>query len=226
MLSDIPSDEIAFLKAIAQQLNMEFVDLEDVECEPIALKFINEKLARLHNLIPISADENEIVIAISDPSELKVLEDIKIISGRKTVPVLAPAQEIQAKIDEFYKNTETAEQAVEDFRNETSDLGPKEAIDTTAADVDNAPIVRIVNSILTDAIKDQASDIHIEPFEKFVLDNINAMLLQFHFFSVIVTAHPLRWAVFLYIENPTLGVGGSEALKAVELDKKTPFGVG
>ncbi|MCQ2423272.1 MAG: GspE/PulE family protein [Clostridia bacterium] len=168
MFPDRPSDEIVFLKAIAKKLNMEYVDLEMTTADPIALKFVNEKLARMHKIIPINANENELVIAISDPTDLSVLEDIKIISGRRVVPVLAPAQEIQAKIEEFYQTSESAEQAIEDFRNETSDENVKELTDASTVDVDNAPIVRIVNSILTDAIKEHASDIHIEPFEKFI----------------------------------------------------------
>ncbi len=153
---------------MAKNLNMEYVELESLTIEPMALKFVNEKLARVHKIIPISASENEIVIAVSDPTDFGVLEDIKIISGRKTVPVLASAQEIQQKIEEYYKSTESTEQAIEDFRNETSESGVKEATDASTADVDNAPIVRIVNSILTEAVKEHASDIHIEPFEKFI----------------------------------------------------------
>lgn len=167
MAQDRSSDEILFLKAMAKNLNMEFVELEDVVIEPLALKFINEKLARLHNIIPLRADENEIVIAVSDPTDFGVLEDIKIISGRKAVAVLASAQEIQAKIEEYYKSTESTEQAIEDFVNEDMEAEVAETA-TASADVDNAPIVRIVNSILAEAIKEHASDIHIEPFEKFI----------------------------------------------------------
>ena len=167
-MADRSSDEIIFLKAIAKNLDMEYLDLSTVECETAALKLVNEKLARLHNIIPISADENEIVIAISDPTDLSVLEDIKIITGRKTVPVLSPAQEIQAKIEEYYKSTESAEQAIEDFNSEANETNVKELSDAAAADVDNAPIVRIVNSIISDAVRDHASDIHIEPFEKYI----------------------------------------------------------
>ncbi len=162
------SEEVTFLKAIAESLRMDYVDLEPIVIEPIALRFVNEKLARIHKIIPISADENEIVIAVSDPTDLSVLDDIRIISGRKTIPVLATPQAVQMKIDECYKSSEKAEQAIEDFRNEDLESDTGEAAEASSADVENAPIVRIVNSILTDAVKSHASDIHIEPFEKFV----------------------------------------------------------
>ncbi len=167
-MTERSTDEIGFLKAIAKKLNMAFSDLGDVTADPVAVKFISEKLARMHKILPLRAEENEIVIAISDPTDLAVLDDVRIISGRNVTPVLAPPQEIEEKIDEFYKSSETTEQAIEEFCSESSDNGIKEMTDASAADVENAPIVRIVNSILTDAIKDHASDIHIEPFEKFV----------------------------------------------------------
>ncbi len=168
MAAGRPADEINFLKAIAKNLNMEYVELGMIMPDPAALKYVNEKLAKLHKLIPISATETEIVIAVSDPTDLGVLEDIKIISGRKTIPVLAAPQEIEKKIEEYYRSAESTEQAVEDFRNENSEELVKENTGTVAADVDSAPIVRIVNSILLDAIREHASDIHIEPFEKFI----------------------------------------------------------
>lgn len=168
MAQERPADEINFLRAMAKNLNMEYVELEDVAIEPLALKFVNEKLARLHKIIPIRANDNEIVIAVSDPTDFGVLEDIKIISGRKTVPVLASAQEIAQKIEELYRSTESTEQAIEEFRAEDLEAAGPDPADTTSADVDNAPIVRIVNSILTEAVKQHASDIHIEPFEKLI----------------------------------------------------------
>ena len=169
MTNDHPSEEILFLKAIAKNLNMDFIELDSIDIDPIAIKYVNEKLARTHNIIPISADENEIVIAISDPSSLPVLDDISFITGRKTIPILTTAQEIQTKINQYYKSSDKTEQAIEDFRNENTDSDNNELADAaSSADVDNAPIVRIVNSILTDAVKDGASDIHIEPFEKYI----------------------------------------------------------
>lgn len=169
MTNEYPSEEILFLKAIAKNLNMDFIELDSYDIDPIAIKYVNEKLARTHNIIPISVDDDEIVIAIADPSSLPVLNDISFITGRKTTPVLTTAQEIQTKINQYYKSADKTEQAIEDFQNENSDSDNGELADATStADVDNAPIVRIVNSIITDAIRDQASDIHIEPFDKFI----------------------------------------------------------
>ncbi len=162
---DLSAEELSFLQAIASSLDMEYVDLDDVEFETAALKLVNEKLARLHKIIPVSANENGVVIAISDPSDLSVLDDVKIITGRRVIPVLATPTAVQEKIDLYYRSTEDTEQAIEDFQASDDTTEEEEGV---SADVDSAPIVRIVNSILTEAVKAKASDIHIEPFEAFI----------------------------------------------------------
>lgn len=152
-----------FLKTLSKKINIPFVDLETVEIDPQAIKFVSEKIAREHCIVPIAVSDRQLTIAMSDATDFQAIDDIKISSGKQVVPVLASPKAMRIILDRFYTNSEQTEQALQDLEQE---IEPEEAaFDVTAADIDNSPIVRVVRSILLDAVNLKASDIHIEPFE-------------------------------------------------------------
>ena len=158
-----PADEKDFLRMLAKSIDLPFIDLETTEIESAAIRCVSEKLARAHRLIPVSVSGRELRVAMADALDFQAIDDIKIASGMEVVPALAAPGAIDFALGRCYRGAEQAEQAVLDL-NLDSDSAANE-FDASAADIDNAPIVRIVNSLLTDAVNMNASDIHIEPFE-------------------------------------------------------------
>ncbi len=161
-------EDNAFLKTLAESMKIQYVDLDNVSIDLTALKYVSEKIARTYMVIPVSVTDTEIEVAMADPTNFTVLEDISIISGKKAVAVLASPQSIQLALDQYYTGSEATEQAIQDFNNETAGRADDNETSSSGVDVDSAPIVRIVNSILADAVNTKASDIHIEPFEKII----------------------------------------------------------
>lgn len=156
--------EKEFLRSLSEKINIPFVDLETSEINPLAIKYVSEKIARGHGVIPIDVTEDTLTVAMSDATDFQAIDDIKITSGKRVVPVLASPQAMQIVLDRFYTNSEQAEQALQNLNDSQEEM--ETTVDISSIDIDNAPIVRIVNSILLDAVNMGASDIHIEPFEK------------------------------------------------------------
>lgn len=157
-------NEKEFLQSLAQKINIPFIDLETAEIDPLAVKCVSEKIARGHRVMPVELKGNKLAVAMSDATDFQAIEDIKIMSGKQVVPMLASPQAMSILLDKFYTNSEQAEQALQTL--EQNEDEPETVFDASTADIENSPIVRIVNSILLDAANMKASDIHIEPFEQ------------------------------------------------------------
>lgn len=156
-------NEKDFLHALSGTTRIPFVDLETTEIDPLVIKYVSEKLARERGVIPLRLQDNELTVAMCDPTDFQTIDDIKISSGKRVTPVLASQQALNHVIERYYTQTKKAEQAIKDFGLDNE----VEAVQQmTSSEVEGAPIVRIVNSILMDASNMKASDIHIEPFEK------------------------------------------------------------
>ncbi len=126
---------------------------------------ITEVLARRHMVIPVEADEKTVTLAMRDPLNIYAMDDVKLSTGREVVPVIATTKEIEDAIDYFFEKQD-AEKAIEEFTSEY-DVQELEGLDeATLNDINNAPVVRLINSVMSQAVKQKASDIHIEPFEK------------------------------------------------------------
>ena len=156
-------NEKDFLHALSGTTRIPFVDLETTEIDPLVIKYVSEKLARERGVIPIRLQDNELTVAMCDPTDFQTIDDIKISSGKRVTPVLASQQALNHVIERYYTQTKKAEQAIKDFG---LDNDVETVQQLTSSEVEGAPIVRIVNSILMDASNMKASDIHIEPFEK------------------------------------------------------------
>lgn len=159
-----PMNEKEFVKTLAQQINIPYIDLETAEIDPTVIKYVSEKVARTRKVIPISVSGNELRVAMADTLDFQTIDDIKIFSGMQVIPVLATSQAIDIALGRYYRGAEQAEKALQELRQDDTD-DTAQSFDASSADVDSAPIVRIVNSILTEAVNMKASDIHIEPFE-------------------------------------------------------------
>jgi type IV pilus assembly protein PilB len=153
----------AILSIMARQLGLPYIDFAEQKPEPAAVALVPKDLAERYTLMPIKTDEqNRLVVAMADPQNVLALDDLGIITGYEIVPAISTKEDIIAAIAEQYK---VAEHVSEDELDGAEDLSMSEleAIEDATSE---APIVKLVNYIITRAVNERASDIHIEPQEK------------------------------------------------------------
>ncbi|HEV2045584.1 MAG TPA: GspE/PulE family protein [Chthoniobacterales bacterium] len=161
-------DEHGFYRTIAEALGTEYVDLAEKEIAPAVLKLIPSGLARLHRALPIGMSGNTLRVALVDPLDSRVAEDLRFALGKDVDVVVAPTEQIENRIKEYY-GADTS--SMEDVLKQLGETGEMLQIrgDETAgaveAEANATPIIRFVDLILYQAIQDRASDIHFEPFE-------------------------------------------------------------
>lgn len=160
--------QMDIISALEFKLAIPFVDIEQYGVNQDACSMIPEALARRYDLIPLKRDRKILIVAMSDPLNVFAIDDIRIITSLEVQPVISTSEEIQRAISKNY-GTQKAIKAVQEFIKDTSLGATNENINETQAEaINNAPIVKLVNSILEQAIRNNASDIHIEPFEAMV----------------------------------------------------------
>jgi type IV pilus assembly protein PilB len=152
------------LSVLASQIGMEYVDLSNYRIDPSAAALIPETVARRYQAIPIGFDDDgTVVVAMSDPANVIALDDIRTVTNRDVRPVVATKNDILDAVGKVARaDSNVAE--IADLAADASD----EAEDLSALTeaVEDAPIVKLVNMLITQAVQDRASDIHIEPAEK------------------------------------------------------------
>jgi type IV pilus assembly protein PilB len=155
--------ETDLVAALARQVGLEFVDLSDHSIDSSAASLISDQVARRYRALPIGFEDSRLVVAMSDPSNVFALDDIRTITGFEVKPVVATAADIDSAIRKYG----AFEQSAEDMASEASaEHGEAADLAEMEAAVEDAPIVRLVNLLITQAVADRASDIHIEPAEK------------------------------------------------------------
>jgi type IV pilus assembly protein PilB len=162
-------DESGFYRTIADALGTEFVDLSDKEIPPAVLKLVPSGLARLHRVLPIGISGKTLRVALVDPLDPRAAEDLRFALGKDVDVVVAPTEQIENRIREYYGTDTSSMEEVLKQLGEAGEMLQIRGEDGTAAAVEaeaNAtPIIRFVDLILYQAIQDRASDIHFEPFE-------------------------------------------------------------
>lgn len=164
------SDEEELSEFIGKQLNMGALRLSDIELNPEVVKMIPADIARKFNVIAITKLGKTLVVAISDPNNIYVLDAIKFITGYNVQPVISPEKAIQKAIDAYYKDTGSIDEILKGLKEEGLEvIGQSEEIPTEQdlrSQVQDKPLVKLVDSIIADAIRRGCSDIHIETYEK------------------------------------------------------------
>ncbi|MCT4595187.1 MAG: type II secretion system ATPase GspE [Anaeromicrobium sp.] len=158
--------ENQMIEVLEIQLGIPHMDIEKHYIDPQIPRLISESLAKRHLIIPVKKEYERLTLAMSDPLNIFAMDDVKIATGLEIEPVIASRQHILNAIDQYY-GKESAEKAVEDFKNQYN-IDDTELDQETIDEINNAPVVRLVNSIIRQAVKAKASDIHIEPFESSV----------------------------------------------------------
>ncbi len=158
-------DEKTLFKGLEYIYHIPYVDLPATAIDKATISTVTEAMAKKHVLIPISRDEKVLSIVMDDPLNFYAIDDVKNSSGLEVNVVgISTKKSIMAAIDRYFGG-ELAEKAFEDLRKEYSSFNLEELSDISKSEVANAPVVRLINSILQRAVKSNASDIHIEPME-------------------------------------------------------------
>lgn len=176
-------------KHLEQQIGVPYVNLENLEIPEDVIALVNRKLAYKYRLIPISAEDEILTVAMNDPLNMFAIDDLRLATGYEIRPMLADSEQIDSLLPVYFKEPEPEseleiepekeESPVTNFEEEMEkvkeeiefEVLKKEAAETTVniSDVENAPIVRMLNMIFKNAIDKGASDIHIEAYEDCVM---------------------------------------------------------
>ncbi len=158
---------------LARQYGVPSINLSDFEIEPEVLKLLSKDLVIRHQVIPVSKAGNTLIVAMADPSNIYAVDDIKFVTNLAIEIVVASEQQIAECIEKYYTASVSFEDVMVDFQGGEEDefeLSTGADEDINILDLEksagDAPVVKLVNLILLDAIRKGASDIHIEPYEK------------------------------------------------------------
>ena len=158
--------EVNFTKALAGKLRVQYVDLDNTDINIEAVQKVPEALARKHTVIAINIQGKRLTVATNDPVNFIVLEDIKVSTGMDTVPVLATTSAINKAIGKNY-SMQNVDSVVGEITAMQNDLGEMSAEDESKDRVESAPIVKLATTIIENSYRADATDIHIEPFDKY-----------------------------------------------------------
>ncbi len=162
-LGFVAEDEIT--QALGLQFNLPVMKLEGVKIKPDVLDLVSDVMAKKFSIIPLFKVGHELTLAVSDPTDIHILDIVRSETGYKVVPVIAPYSDISKAIEKYYLRKIEANVSESGKEIEQTEISRVEIEELKRAGV-NLPIVKIVDRILIDAVEDSASDIHLEPREK------------------------------------------------------------
>ena len=155
-------------EALSSQLGFEYVNLSTVHIPDNVLSLINESVLRKHLMIPyafVPNTINQVKVAMVDPMDMSAIDDFSIVTNLLVVPSVATTRDILIALDRYYGDTETIK-AAQEYAREREDLAAKLAEgDLSSQDVQSSPVVQLVTSMVEQAARQRASDIHIEAKE-------------------------------------------------------------
>jgi type IV pilus assembly protein PilB len=158
-------------QALSIQLGIPLIDLKNTPVEPQAIELIQEKVARKHVIVPVAIDQKELHLAMADPLSFEAFEDVRFASGYTIKPFLSTRSDILWAIDQHYHLGTSLSTIVKDIADERMvEVVQKETGEADGKDLDDlrkksaaAPVIRMVNLIVAEAVDQGASDIHVEP---------------------------------------------------------------
>jgi len=150
------------VSALATQIGLRFVDLSDYPVDGSAVMRVPSPVCRRHNALPIGYEDGKLLVAMADPANVFAVDDIRSMTGMDVKPVVATKADVLSAINRYHRGDDEMDQLTSaiDVLDDDDDLSKVKEI------TEDAPIVKFVNLLITQAIQDRASDIHIEPAEK------------------------------------------------------------
>ena len=173
MEADLITD-VQLAEALAEQMGLQVVKLEDLTLQADVLAQITEPMAQLYRIIPLSLKDSVLTIAMCDPQKLSILDELRTFLGYEVRPIVATEQSVNAALERYYaSSSESFETLVADMEDDEQLSAAVDSakgdgpIDLTSVEAiaDSAPVRKLLNMVLLLAIKDRASDLHFEPFE-------------------------------------------------------------
>jgi type IV pilus assembly protein PilB len=163
---------IAFL---SRQYGIQSITLSQLDIDPEVLKLVPEQIARKYEVLPVTRQGNQLTLAMGDPTNVFALDDVGFMTNLQVVPVVASQAAIRQAIDRMYESKGGMADIVSEMEGAAADVELVDGEEDSSSKVDvfelkesadEAPVVRLINMILVDAIRRGASDIHLEPYEK------------------------------------------------------------
>jgi type IV pilus assembly protein PilB len=166
-LGFIKEDELSSF--LSRQYGVPSINLSEFEVDPSVLRLVPSEIAQKYQIVPINRAGSTLIIAMSDPSNIFAIDDLKFMTGYNVEVVVAPEASLRHAIDRYYDQSASLADVMDDLEDidlELVDEDDQVDVNDLAKASEDAPVVKLVNLVLTDAIKKKASDIHIEPYEK------------------------------------------------------------
>ncbi len=163
LISEGMISEVEMLEVLEQHLGIPAVNLQEFKINREVLKLIKEPVARRLNIMPLDMRGNRVIVATSDPLDLGAIDEIRNITGQDPILAVATSASILKSINNNYDVQEFVDKAIKEFNAQNVSIQADDNLEDDA--VTNSPIVRLVNTIFQEAVKKNASDIHIEPYE-------------------------------------------------------------
>jgi type IV pilus assembly protein PilB len=154
---------------LSKQYGVPTINLADYDVDAQVIKIIPAEIAHKYQIVPVNRAGSTLIIAMSDPSNIFAIDDIKFMTGYNVEVVVVAESSIKAAIDKLYDQTASLADVMNDLEMDDLEVvGDEEDVDLGSLEraTEDAPVVKLVNLILTDAIKRKASDIHVEPYER------------------------------------------------------------
>lgn len=168
LLADHVISQKHIAQVLAEEFNMEMVELSDVRVSAQALEIVPFELANRYKVIPLEADDSEVELAVFDPLDMDAIDSISHVIKRSIVCRVAPLEEIEKAIHQYYEGAHAEEVDSIFSEMEDPDALPSqiELPSAEGASEEEAPIIKYVHMVISEALKRRASDIHMEPLEK------------------------------------------------------------
>ncbi len=154
------------MSAIAEHHGLQYIDLTEVQIPPAVIELVPESVARENVVLPLAQDNGALKIIMSDPTDFDTVQKLQFILNKDIQPVLAPREQIVEAINKNYgqSETESVDSMLSEFTDTAIDFTETEATSGVSYEDSDAPVVKLVNLIIQEAVGLRASDIHIEPF--------------------------------------------------------------
>ncbi|MCK6527354.1 type IV-A pilus assembly ATPase PilB [Myxococcota bacterium] len=154
---------------LSKQYGVPSINLSEFDIEPDIIKLLPKEVVQKHQVIPVNRTGSTLIVAMTDPSNIFAIDDIKFLTGYNVEVVVASEQAVQEAVEKYYTANVTFDDVMGGFDDEDIEVNDADE-DIDILDLEksagDAPVVKLVNLILMDAIRKGASDIHVEPYEK------------------------------------------------------------
>lgn len=154
--------EADLVRALAGHIGLEYVNLAETNIDPAAAALLPESLARRYTAIPIGFEDDRLVVAMADPGNVLVIDDVRAVTGHRVLPRIATKGDIEDAI----RRTNRLDESFSELADLVGEAESEEDLSKLQAAVEEAPVVKLVSTLISRAVAERASDIHIEPGER------------------------------------------------------------